>query len=76
MGTSDSVDDIKAKLAEAEEFLEGLRSGNLNIGNSSEGRSAPSSSRRSLTPNGLDVATALLARCVNAGGDLKIGFVL
>jgi hypothetical protein len=39
MGTGDSVDDIKAKLAEAEEFLEGLRSGNLHIGNPSEGRS-------------------------------------
>jgi hypothetical protein len=38
MSVSDSVDDIKAKLAEAEEFLEGLRSGNLYIGLPFEGR--------------------------------------
>ena len=38
MGISDTDDDIKAKLAEAEEFLEGLRSGKLHIGRPFEGR--------------------------------------
>lgn len=32
------MDDIKAKLAEAETFLEGLRSGDLHIGLPFEGR--------------------------------------
>ncbi len=34
----DSVDDIETKLAEAKEFRDGLRSGNLHIGAPFEGR--------------------------------------